>query len=153
MSRLRFSASGKAEGVRLPSALAPLAWVVYLAAMTAYIYAFLDRPDANQVREQGADEALIYAGIALLHVVLGLVVGRRALIAPILPIVIAVPAGGYPGRWPEGPVWLEVLFHELFIGLPLVALGVAIRALADRRMLPRDTQVDWAYRLGRERRS
>ena len=110
--------------MRLPSALAPLAWVFYVAAMTAYIYGFLHRPDANQVREQGADEALIYVGIALLHVVLGFVVGRRALFAPILPIVIAFPAGGHPGGWPESPVWLVVLVHELFVGLPLVALGV-----------------------------
>jgi hypothetical protein len=153
VSRLRFAASGKPEGVRLPSALAPLAWLVYVVAMTAYIYAFVHRPEPDQAHEVGAAELAIIASVALLHVALGFVIGPLAILAPLLPIVIAIPAGDYPGGWPEGPVWSGILLQEMFIGLPLIALGIGIRAIADRRMQPRDTQVDWANRLGRERRS
>jgi hypothetical protein len=96
-SRLRFAASGKAEGVRLRSALAPLALLVYVVAMTAYIYAFVHRPDADQAQEVGADEVVILSSIALLHIALGFVIGRRAILAPLLPVAIAIPAGDYPG--------------------------------------------------------
>lgn len=147
------SASGKAKGVRLPSALAPLVLLVYVTAMTAYIYAFVHQPEPDYAREVSAAEAAILASLVLLHVALGFVLGPRAMLALLLPVVIAIPAGDHPGGWPEGPVWLEILLNEVFFGLPLVALGIALRAIADRRMLPRDTQVDWAYRLGRQRRS
>ena len=139
--------------MRLPSALAPLVWLVYVAAMTAYIYAVVHRPEPDYVREVSAAEAVILASLALLHVALGFVSGPRAILALLLPIVIAIPAGDHPGGWPEGPVWLEMFVNGVFFGLPLVALGIAIRAIAGRRMQPRDTQVDWANRLGRERRS
>lgn len=153
MSRLGFAASGNAEGVRLPSVLAPLVLLVYVAAMTTYIYAFVHQPEPDYVREVAAAEAAILVGLALLHVALGFVIGPRAILALLLPIAIAIPAGDHPGGWPEGPVWLEVLLNEVFFGLPLLAFGIAIRAIADRRVLPRDTRVDWANRLGRERRS
>lgn len=120
--------------MKLPSALAPLAVVVYVAAMTAYIYAFVHRPDADFASEIGPDEVAVFASVALLHVALGFVVGPRALAVPLIPVVIAIPAGDYPGGWPEGPVWLGVLGNELFLGIPLVALGIALRAIADRRI-------------------
>jgi hypothetical protein len=107
--------------------------------MTAYIYAFVHRPDADYAQEVGADEVAILASVALLHVALGFVLGLLAILAPLLPIVIAIRAGDYPGGWPEGPVWLGMLLNEIFIGVPLIALGIAIRAIADRRMQPRGT--------------
>jgi hypothetical protein len=126
--------------VRLPSALAPLVLLVYVAAMTAYIYAFVHRPEPDYASEVGAAEAVILAGVALLHVALGFVIfWPLAILAPLLPVVVAIPAGDYPGAWPEGPVWLGVLLNEIFFGVPLIAVGIAIRAIADRRMRPRGT--------------
>jgi hypothetical protein len=126
--------------VRLPSALAPLVLLGYVAAMTAYIYAFVHVPEPDYASEVGAAEAVMLAGVALLHVALGFVIfWPLAILAPLLPVVIAIPAGDYPGGWPEGPVWLGVLLNEVFFGVPLIALGFAIRALADRRMQARST--------------
>jgi hypothetical protein len=71
--------------VKLPSALTAFTLLVYAAAMTAYIYGVEHRPDADYAREEGADELVIFAIVALLHIALGVVVGRRALIAPPLP--------------------------------------------------------------------
>jgi hypothetical protein len=126
--------------VRLPSAVAPLLLLVYVAVMTTYIYAFVHRPEPDYASEVGAGEAVVIASVVLLHVALGFVISwPLAILAPLLPVVIAIPAGDYPGAWPEGPVWLGMLLNEVFFGVPLVALGIAIRAIADRRMRPRDT--------------
>jgi hypothetical protein len=126
--------------VRLPSALAPLVVLVYVAAMTAYIYAFVHVPEPDYASEVGAAEAAVLASVALLHVAVGFVIfWPFAILAPLLPVVIAISAGDYPGGWPEGPVWLGVLLNELFFGLPLIALGIAIRALVDRRTEARAT--------------
>ena len=126
--------------MRLPSALAPLVLLVYVATMTAYIYAFVHRPEPDYASEVGAAEAAVLAGVVLVHVALGFVISwPLAILAPLLPVVIAIPAGDYPGGWPEGPLWLGILLNEVFLGVPLVALGIAIRAMADRRMRPRGT--------------
>ena len=116
-----------------------LALLVYAASMTAYIYGFEDRPDADYAREYGADEYAVLSSVALLHVALGALVRRwQVLFAPLLvPFLIALPAGDYPGGWPEGPVSVAILLQELFYGLPLVALGVVARWIFDRRMQAR----------------
>ena len=114
--------------------------LVFVAAMTAYIYAFVHVPEPDYASEVGAAEAATLAGVALLHVALGFVIfWPLAILAALLPVVIVIPAGDYPGGWPEGPVWLGVLLNELFFGVPLVALGIALRVLADRRMQARGT--------------
>jgi hypothetical protein len=125
--------------MKLPSALPAFTLLAYTAAMTAYIYGFVHRPDADYAQENGADEAVIFASVALLHVALGFIIGRRAIVAPLLPVVIAIPAGDFPGGWPDVPVWADVLYGEMLVGVPLVALGVAIRAIAERRKQPRGT--------------
>lgn len=127
------AANGKIEDVRLPSAVAPLVLLLYVAAMTAYIYAFVHVPEPDYASEVGAAEAAVLANVALLHVAVGFVIfWPLAILAPLLPVVIAIPAGDYPGGWPEGPVWLGVLLNEIFFGVPLLALGIAIRAIVDR---------------------
>jgi hypothetical protein len=73
---VKLVASGKTDAVRLPSAVTVLALLVYAAAMTAYIYGFVHRPDADYAQEVGADEAVIFASVALLHVVLGFVISQ-----------------------------------------------------------------------------
>jgi hypothetical protein len=119
--------------VRLPSTVAPLVLLVYVAAMTAYIYEFVHVPEPDRASEVGAAEAAVLASVALLHVAVGFVIfWPFAILAPLLPIVIAIPAGDHPGGWPEGQVWEQMLLNEVFFGLPLVALGIAMRAIADR---------------------
>jgi hypothetical protein len=128
-----------------------LVLLVYVVAMTAYIYAFVHQPEPDYAREVGAAEAATLASLALLHVALGFVIGPLAiLLALFLPIVIAIPAGDHPGGWPEGPVWLEMFLNGVFFGLPLVALGIAIRAIADRRIQPAQWIRPVSERLGRD---
>jgi hypothetical protein len=115
-----------------------LVLLVYVAAMTAYIYAFVHRPEPDYASEVGPAEAAMLASVALLHVALGFVIfWPLAILAPLLPVLIAIPAGDYPGGWPEGPVWLGMLLNEVFFGIPLIAVGIASTAIADRRMRPR----------------
>lgn len=102
--------------------------------MVAYIYGFEHRPDADRAREIGPDELLVLATVALLHVALGAVVGRwPVLLAPVLSILIAIPAGDYPGRWPEIPVAATLTYQMLFFGIPLVTLGAVTRSALGRR--------------------
>jgi hypothetical protein len=126
--------AGKTEDVQRPLAIQAFALVVYTAAMTAYVFGFEHRPDADYAREIGVDELAIFVSASLLHVGLGAVLGWRALFVVFLPVVIAIPAGEYPGRWPEGPVWAGMFYSAAFLGAPLAALGVGISAIADRRV-------------------
>jgi hypothetical protein len=106
------------------------ALLVYAAAMPAYVYAFEHREDADYAREQGFDELLVVGTAAVLHVFMGPAVGEwRTVVAVLIPFVIAIPAGEYPGRWPEGPVAQTMLLQELVFGAPLLLLGVAVRRL------------------------
>jgi hypothetical protein len=107
--------------------------LAYVAVMTAYVYAFEHRSDADFAREYGADEWAVLSSVALLHFALGAAVGRWwILLAPVLPVLIAIPAGGYPGGWPEGSVAESILFQELVYGISLVLLGVIARRGIDR---------------------
>ena len=111
-----------------------VALLIYGGAMVAYIYGFEHRSDADRAREIGPDELLVFSAVAMLHVALGAVVGRwPVLLAPLLSILIAIPAGDYPGRWPETPVAGTLAFQMLLFGMPLVTLGAVVRALLDRR--------------------
>ena len=114
-------------------------WLVYVAATAAYIYVFMYRPDPDYLTGIRPSEAAVLAGVGLIHVALGFVSRLLAFLAPLLPVVIAIPAGDYFAEWPEGPVWVVVLLEEILLGVPLIALGVAMRALADRRMRARAT--------------
>ncbi len=111
-----------------------VALLAYAAAMTAYVYGFEHRPDADRTREIGVDEVAVFSSVALLHLALGAVVARwLVLLAPSLPVLIALPAGDYPGGWPENPVAASIFLQEAVYGLPLVALGVLARWLLDHR--------------------
>ncbi len=112
------------------------AWalVVYCGAMTVYVYAFEHREDADYARQTGADEILVLLSVALLHVALGAVVGRWPVaLAPALAVVIAVPAGDYPGGWPDIPVAATIATQMLLFGVPLVAIGVVLRRMMIHR--------------------
>ncbi len=123
------------EDMRRRFATPALALLVYVAAMTAFIYGFEHRADADRAEEIGADEVVIISSVALLHVALGAVVGQVWVVAValFLPALIAVPAGGYPGGWPEGSVASSMLVQEMVYGVPLVVLGLAGRWLFERQ--------------------
>jgi len=114
-----------------------LALLLYAAAMAAYVYGFEHRPDADRAREVGVDEVAVLASVALLHLALGAVVARwLVLLAPVVPVLIALPAGDYPGGWPDQPVAAAILLQEALFGLPLTALGVLVSQLLGRRPAP-----------------
>ena len=99
---------------------------LFAVGMTIYIYGYEHRADADYAREEGVGEALVLACAAVLHVFLGAVLRLRAIPALVLPIVVAIPAGDYPGGWPEVPVAYAMLIQEMFFGIPLVLLGSII---------------------------
>ncbi len=106
------------------------ALLIYAGAMIGYIYGFEHRPDADYAREIGPDEVLVLAAIAMLHLALGAVVGRwPVVLAPALSVLLAIPAGDYPGGWPETSVAAAVTYQTLFFGVPLVVLGVVLRSV------------------------
>ena len=110
------------------------ALLIYCGAMTAYVYAFEHREDADYARQTGADEVLVLASAALLHVAFGALVGRWAIVlAPVLAVLIAAPAGDYPGGFPDIPVAAAIAIQMTLFGIPLVALGVVLRWMMRRR--------------------
>ena len=112
--------------MRLTRNVALLTITLFIVGMTLFVYGFEHRADADRARETGADEAVVLMCVALLHVALGAVLRWKALPALLLPGVIALPAGGYPGRWPEGSVAQTMFTSELVYGVLLVAFGGAI---------------------------
>ena len=98
----------------------------FLIGLTLFIYGYEHRADADYAREEGLEEAFVLASAALLHIALGAALRFKAVPALLLPVFIAIPAGSYPGGWPEVPVAMAMFFQELFFGLPLVVLGMAI---------------------------
>jgi hypothetical protein len=105
---------------------------LFAVGMTIYIYGYEHRADADYAREEGVEEAFVLACAAVLHVVLGAVLRLKAIPALVLPVVLAIPAGDYPGGWPEVPVAYALFVQELFFGIPLVLLGFTIAWAYDR---------------------
>jgi hypothetical protein len=103
-----------------------LVLAVFAVGMTLYVYGYEHRADADYAREEGLDETFVLASATLLHVVLGAALRFKAVPALLLPIIVAIPAGNYPGGWPEVPVAMAMFFQEMFYGLPLVLLGIVI---------------------------
>jgi hypothetical protein len=99
------------------------------------VYLWLEhRPDAEYAREIGADELAIFVGVVLLYVDLEAILRWRAVVVVFLPVLIAIPARVYLGRWLEGPLWGVDARGGVLAGVPLAALRVGIRAKADRRI-------------------
>ncbi len=108
--------------------------VIYAGALSAFVYAFEHREDADRARQTGPDELLVRGSVAALHLLLGFAIGQwRAVLAALFPFLVAIPAGEYPGRWPEGYVAETILLQELVFGGPLILIGVGIRRLLGRR--------------------
>ena len=105
---------------------------LFVAGMTLYVYGYEHRGDADYAREEGLGEVLVLAAAASLHVALGAVLRLWAIPALLFPVVVAIPAGRYPGGWPEVPVAMAIFFQEMYFGLPLVLLGIGIGITLDR---------------------
>ena len=105
---------------------------LFVAGMTLYVYGYEHRGDADYAREERLGEVLVLAAAAALHIALGAVLRLWAIPALLLPVVIAIPAGSYPGGWPEMPVAGVLFFQEMTFGLLLVFLGIGIGIGYDR---------------------
>lgn len=103
----------------------------YLIAMTVFIYGI-----ANPDVAYGNDAAniLIAVTLGLLHLGTGLLASRWwVILLPVLPILIAVPAG-YPeeGREPL-LIWMTLALFIAPLGALLIAVGFVARRVLRRR--------------------
>lgn len=107
------------------------ATLVYLALSCFWVYGILDRG----LHEGGSPYAwLVLAGIAVAHVAFGFVVREWvALLLPIAVIFLAIPAGYPISEFGESlPLYLGQVFL-VQVEIPLIALGLGLRALAEKR--------------------
>jgi hypothetical protein len=116
----------------------PLAVGTYCVLMTVYVYAWEHQPEPDYSHEpENAIEVLVPLGALALHLVTGFAVGRWwALALALVHGIVAIPAGDYPGGWPELPVAFAMFGQGLWFGLPALAVGVAVRRLVGRRRQP-----------------
>ena len=104
----------------------------YLALTAAWIYGI-----ENTSVRLGHEDLANWGTIALLvalQIGLGIAVGRFwALLVYGLAIAVAIPAGRPPWLYHDqpAPIWRTLLFGAV-LGLPLIALGVALRRLGPR---------------------
>jgi hypothetical protein len=104
----------------------------YLALMAAWIYGF-ENTSVRLGHEDLANWGTIVL-FAALQIGLGIAVGRRwALLVYGLAIVVAMPAGRPPWLYHDqpAPIWRTLLYGAV-LGLPLIALGIALRRLGPR---------------------
>ena len=107
--------------------------VVYLAGSTLWIYGVLDTGLLHGRPQIGWP---VVAAVGLAHVVFGFLIRDwLALLLPIAVVFLAVPAG-YP-EWDYEPVplWISQTFLVI-VEIPLIAVGLGLRALGDRRRGP-----------------
>jgi hypothetical protein len=106
-----------------------LAVVGYLMVMALLVYAVFDRGDA---------EIWLLPVLVTLQVAVGFAIGRWwALVLPVLVVLIAVPAKN-PPITPDSaePFPLFVTFAAMaIVAVPLVAVGLTLRWVHDRRAL------------------
>ena len=104
----------------------------YLALTAAWIYGF-ENTSVRLGHEDLANGGEI-AFFCALQIGLGIVVGRWwALLVYGLAIAMAIPAGRPPWLYHDqpAPIWRTLLYGAV-LGLPLIALGVALRRLGSR---------------------
>ena len=104
----------------------------YLALTAAWIYGF-ENTSLRLGHEDVADWGTL-AFFAALQFALGFAVGRWwALLVYGLAIALTIPAGRPPWLYHDqpAPIW-RTLVYGAVLGLPLIALGVALRRLGSR---------------------
>jgi hypothetical protein len=105
------------------------AWLGFVAGALVYVYGYENR----HVEEDYASELTATTGLALLawtllQVLAAFVIAKpHAVFLPVAAVLLAIPAGEYPGGWPEYPVALGVFYFEL-LATPLVVLGAVAGA-------------------------
>ncbi len=105
--------------------------LVYLGLSAVWIYGVVDR---GRLEDSDAGLWAILGLAAFIHVVFGFGIREwPALLLPIAMLFLAIPAGYPESQYSEpGPVW----FGQLVVipaEITLIALGLGLRALADRR--------------------
>lgn len=112
-----------------------LAAAVYAVLVTVYVYAWEHQPEPDASHEpENAVEVIVPVSLLALHVVTGFAVGRPWVLAlAFVPALVALPAGEYPGGWPEVPVFLVMLTQGFIFFLPCLAAGLVVRLLFERR--------------------
>ena len=96
----------------------------YACLAVAWVYGVVNTGRLDEGFWNSAAAIVIAAGIL---VATGFLAGRWWSPAlALLPAVVAVPAGYEPGG-PEVPIWLYLGLWGIFLGLPLMAAGVALR--------------------------
>ena len=94
----------------------------YLALMAAWIYGFAN----TSVGEGDASAVFGLASLAAIQAVAGLAVQHWwAVLLPIVPIVLAVPAGLPPAKGEPLPIWFSLTLFAL-PEAALVAVGVFV---------------------------
>ena len=113
--------------------------VAYLALAVAWVYLFLD----SGFLEDNDLWWLVTAEFALAHVALGFTARHwPVVLLPLVLVPLAIPAG-YPQSMfePRPDWWTQAMLVQFEVAL--VALGVGVRALADRRRPVRVAQTGY----------
>jgi hypothetical protein len=112
-----------------------LVTALYVVLATVYVYAWEHQPEPDYSHEpENAVDLIVPISFLALHFATGLAVGRLWVLAlALVPFLVAIPAGEYPGGWPEVPVWLVMLTQGFAFFLPCLAAGLVVRLLFERR--------------------
>ena len=111
------------------------AWAAlgYLGLSVGLFYGVLDRGmhEGNHLLTGS-----VLAFVALAHFAFGFAVREWvALLLPIAVVLLAIPAGYPVSEFSEpAPLWIGQIFW-VQVEIPLIALGLGLRALAERRRL------------------
>ncbi|HET7856979.1 MAG TPA: hypothetical protein VFL41_11035 [Gaiellaceae bacterium] len=107
---------------------------VFCVLMTIYVYAWVHQPEPDYSNEpENAIDVIVPTAVLVLHLATGFAIGRWwALVLALFPVVVAIPAGDYPGGWPELPVAFTMISEEV-VGLLALAGGVLARRLLEHR--------------------
>jgi hypothetical protein len=100
---------------------------VYLGSMLALSYAFWGPYDGVEYDPAWAARDELYVPLLVFHAAIGFAIGRWwALALPVAWTVLSAGAGGY-----DMPLWVILAFQLPFYWLPAIALGVAVRKIAE----------------------
>lgn len=114
--------------MRYGDKIAVAAYVAFLAVLVFWVL------DKQVLYGSGSGDWIFLVVTVLVHLALGLAVGRRwALPLPLLSVAMALPLG-YPSanKGEPLPIWLGLLFYVPF-GVALVAIGIGLRRLYEGR--------------------
>jgi hypothetical protein len=111
--------------------------LLYLVAMASWVYLVVDTPRRS---ESPWDSGAVFLAALLLHLGVGLAIGRSwALLLPLAAALIAVPAGyaygDSPGDYdffPVLPIWVGILFAQAILA-PVLGAGIVTRIVLRKR--------------------